>query len=112
MSVIRSVEYGTSAVYAVVALSNAGASAPELSLSADRSRSAGIDRCTVTVYVFWVIPLPAVTTIVIVFVPTLSATGVEVAPDTTVVPFTVTVAPGAAVGCTVTVAVVFVTTAA
>jgi hypothetical protein len=70
----------TLAVYPVVADAKTGASVPLESDSADRSAFEDGARVTVTVYVLVVVPSWAVTTVVMVLAPTLSAIAPEALP--------------------------------
>ena len=88
----------------------AGVKAPLLILNADRLALADAALVTVKVYVLVVMPSWAVTTVVMVFAPTLNAIGAEAVPGATAVPFTVTVDVGTAVkGVMVIVAAPFTT---
>ena len=80
----------------------AGDSVPTLTLSAERLGSDDCARVTFMVYVLVVVPLEAVTTVVIAFNPTISGMLAEAVPDATAVPLTVMVdVAAAAVGVTV-----------
>jgi len=95
-----------------VPLANAGVSVPALSVKFDNVASADAARVTTTVYVLVVVPSCAVTTAVIVFVPTFRLIGPDAVPDVTVVPFTVTVALASeVVGVTVMLVVALLTLA-
>src|SRR6202000_2862099 len=58
----------------------------------ETTSTADFRRCTVRVYVFVVVPSEAVTTTVIVVLPTANGMAAEALPEATVVPFTLMVA--------------------
>ena len=75
-----------------VPVANAGDSVPALNFKPARDALAEGARVTVIVYVFVVVPSCAVTTVVIVFSPTLKGIAAEAVPELTVVPFIFTAA--------------------
>jgi len=88
----------TPAVYDVVVVANTGLKVPELMARLERPSV----RVTVRVYAWVVEPSPAVTTILMVLLPSVRGILAEGKPEVTVVPFTVTVAVrSAVVGVTV-----------
>ena len=95
-------------------LANVGDSVPLDRVIADKVATveAGAALVTVIVYVFVVLPSCAVTTVVMVLLPTLKLIEPLALPDVTVVPFTFTVAVlSVTVGLTVKVATELVTDA-
>jgi hypothetical protein len=89
---------------------NAGLKVPLLGTRLVRVETAEGARVTVTVYVDVVVPFCAVTTVVSAFDPTTSGSEALAAPETTVTPFTFTVAVlSVTVGVSVTEAVALVT---
>ena len=65
-------------------------------------RSASVDAALVIVMVYVWVAAPSVTTVVMVFCPTVNGMAADAVPDVTAVPFTVIVAaPSLAVGVTV-----------
>ena len=78
----------TVAVQLIVPETNTGLSVPTLNAKADKLASLD-NLVTVAVQVLVVVPSPAVTTVVMVLVPTASAILPEAAALTTVVPLTV-----------------------
>jgi hypothetical protein len=94
----------------VVAGANTGLSVPVLNDSPARFATLDGNLVTVIVQVFVVVPSCAVTSIVMVLLPTASAIGALALPDVTDVPFTFTVAvESVTVGVTVIEFVTFVT---
>lgn len=75
-----------------MALANVGDNVPLESAKLDKSAFADAARVTVTVYVFVVEPSCAVTTVVMVLVPTVNAIAPLALPEVTAEPLTVMVA--------------------
>jgi hypothetical protein len=91
VTVIDATVFATEAVYEVVALANVGDRVPLESPKLDKSAFADAARVTVTVYVFVVLLSCALTTVVMVLMPTFKLI-VLAAPDVAGAPFTVMVA--------------------